>query len=59
MIAYSDEACVKRARGGQQVHPIRIVPAQLPLVERLKDRPKITVGYISHAASTRGTSCFL
>ncbi len=51
LIAYSDEANVKRSRGGQGVHPIRIVPTGLPLKERLRDCTKLTLGYISQGAS--------
>ena len=52
LILYSDEAGVRRARGGKQVHPIRIVPAHYPLERRLQDSTKITVGYISDGADT-------
>ncbi len=51
LIVYSDEAKVLQSRGGQGVHPIRLVPATLPLEERLKDVTKVTVGYISKGAS--------
>ncbi len=51
MVVYSDAANVLRVRGGQGVHPIRMVPATLPLEERLKDVTKVTIGYISKGAS--------
>lgn len=52
LILYSDETEVKRARGGKQVHPVRIVPAHYPLDLRLKDSTKITIGYITDGADT-------